>query len=362
MYNDAALSVIENPDTYGPGCSFNYRKIVFNTVEQQPLQYGLPSFIAGDLNKTESPFDFSSTSNCLSFNVSFLMNKITGADSVRWDFGDGIQSTSFNPVHQYSAAGTYVVSLKVFKPNCAAPFELITHNVTIGAAAGNNFLPADTSVCNFKNFQVSSSLAGQSYLWNTGEISRTIDVTAPGTYWLDVFNNGCSGRDSFTVKQLLPVTVSLGGDTTVCSDKPVLLDAGTAANYLWNNGSSARTLLITKPGLYSVTVKSIDGCSAVDSINIVSGECSLYIPSAFSPNGDGINDGFSISGGIFTPSFTMKIFNRYGEIVYQTNDQSSKWDGTYKGVPVPMGMYLWFISYKKNDNDIPLKGTVLLLR
>lgn len=362
MWKDSSLSVIEDPDVYGSGCNFQYHKILISRTEIEPLQYGLPTFIAGDMDERYTPFDFSTVSNCTTFDVSFTMNKTIGVDSVRWDFGDGYQSTSFAPAHSYAAGSNYQVTLTIYKIDCSGTFEIITHPVSLAGPSGNNFLPADTSLCQLKDFVISTGVAAQSYLWSTGVTGTSITISNPGEYWLDVIKNGCVLRDSFRIDLNEPISVNIGRDTNVCVNKPIILDAAVNGTYLWNTGALSNTIEITKPGLYWIKVTNTDGCTAADSIMVNWGDCEIFIPSAFSPNGDGINDGFSMSNGINTEPFMMNIYNRYGQVVFASKDPLTKWNGKFKGKNLPMGLYPWVIVYRKNGFTKTEKGTVLLIR
>ncbi|MEJ7627523.1 MAG: gliding motility-associated C-terminal domain-containing protein [Ferruginibacter sp.] len=361
MWNDSAISVIDNPDVYGAGCNFKYHKIKMSAGEKQPLQYGLPTFIAGDMYIAHTPFDFSTVSNCTSFNVAYNLNKTSGVDSVKWDFGDGTQSTILSPTHTYAAGGNYVVTLTIYKNDCTGS-EIISHPLFFGGTSSNIFLPGDTSFCSLKNYILSANVSAQSYLWNTGATSNSIDISTPGIYWLDVVRNGCVGRDSITISLLQPVSLNLGNDTTVCVNKPITLDAGVAGTYIWNTGAVTKTINITRPGFYKLKVTNTAGCTASDSLAVTWGDCEIFIPSAFTPNGDGINDGFSMSNGINTQYFTMNIYNRYGQVVFSSDDPLNKWDGRFKGKELPQGLYPWVVVYKKNGSTQTEKGTVMLIR
>jgi len=89
----------------------------------------------------------------------------------------------------------------------------------------------------------------------------------------------------------------------------------------------------------------------------------MYIPSAFSPNGDGLNETFGLVNGISTSIFTFYIFNRYGQLVFTTKDPFKKWDGKFKNKPCVSGMYIWMMTYKNKEGFIQTdKGSVMLIR
>ena len=130
----------------------------------------------------------------------------------------------------------------------------------------------------------------------------------------------------------------------------------------------------TTPGNYTVsaivnfgcqtdtftTEISIIDCSTPDSIDY---NCSLEVPNAFSPNGDGINDRFGPVVNCFADAFQMDIYNRWGEMVYSTNELASPWDGTHAGQPAPIGVYVYIIQSNDASGLTQLEsGNVTLLR
>jgi gliding motility-associated-like protein len=92
--------------------------------------------------------------------------------------------------------------------------------------------------------------------------------------------------------------------------------------------------------------------------------CTVFVPNAFTPNGDGLNDFFKIMNGVKTARFTLKIFNRWGQPVYETKNWKQGWDGYYKGQLQATGTFVWMIQYTdvKSGKLIERKGTVTLIR
>ena len=115
---------------------------------------------------------------------------------------------------------------------------------------------------------------------------------------------------------------------------------------------------------FIVSVKDIAGCTGYDTVMVkVFASTTFYIPNAFSPNGDGINEKFRpIAAGIASLD-GFRIMNRYGEIVFETNRLNAGWDGTFKGKPQAIGNYVWMIKGKdSNGKVIEMKGNVVLVR
>jgi gliding motility-associated-like protein len=116
-----------------------------------------------------------------------------------------------------------------------------------------------------------------------------------------------------------------------------------------------------RPGDYEVTQAVTSDFGCIDSITLlvaVETDFYLYIPTAFSPNNDGVNDCFSIKGVGFE-GFDFQIFNRWGNVVYSSTDENDCWDGTYNGKPVPMGAYSWRLMVDLPFDEISIKEGIL---
>jgi large repetitive protein len=114
---------------------------------------------------------------------------------------------------------------------------------------------------------------------------------------------------------------------------------------------------------YSLSATNTCG-TTTDEVVITPGVCQLYIPNSFTPNGDGRNDLFRASYGDNVTEFQMQIYHRYGQLLFETKDKRQGWDGSFKGIKQPQGIYTWGIRYKTTlDDNWQLKsGTTMLLR
>lgn len=360
MWNDTSISVIETPNTYGTGCNFVYNKIYLGSS----VQYGLPTFVQSYFDTVSNPYDFTRLpGNCLDRNVTFKINRVNGIDSVKWDFGDTQQSQALQPTHSYAASGFYDVRLIVYKIDCSGVNDTINRKIWIANSGG--FFGADTSSCNVFSLSLGiEEIDGANYLWNTGHTGNRITTSGFGTYWLEVQQNGCKLRDSVLVIEKPKPTVSLGPDTSICRFKPIDLIAGNTIydTYLWNTGESTRSITVDKAGTYSVEV-SLNSCVASDTVIVFPGDCAIFIPSAFTPNNDGLNETFGVLGDITVKSCSFQVFNKWGQMVFSTTDISQKWDGTYKGKKAVIGAYPWTLQYVTgNGTRKYLQGIVMLIR
>ena len=208
-----------------------------------------------------------------------------------------------------------------------------------------------------------------SYLWNDGDPNPVKQITQAGKYKLAVMDRFCQRvfMDSVKVNITgLPV-INLGRDTTLCKGETLILRAegGGITGVRWDNGSAGPSLTVTNGGTYKVTVFNDCG-SATDDITVDFVQCEPKptVPNAFSPNGDGRNDVFRpvVRGQMF--DYELRIFNRWGELIFMTSDDHRGWDGKYKGVPVDIGTYVWWLNYKKvaGGTSNVLKGEVTVVR
>jgi gliding motility-associated-like protein len=121
---------------------------------------------------------------------------------------------------------------------------------------------------------------------------------------------------------------------------------------------------LTTDTRFVVRVSDLIGCFDYDTVFVkVYDAIRYYVPNAFSPNGDGRNDIFKpIPIGIVSTEY-FRVYNRFGELVYQTNQNGAGWDGTFKGKPQPVGNYVWTVKGKgANSTNIELSGNVMLVR
>jgi gliding motility-associated-like protein len=225
--------------------------------------------------------------------------------------------------------------------------------------------------------------AGLHYKWNTGDTLPTI-ASSPATdsvYWVKIYDNtGCNAKDSGSVKVNPKPTLSVGPDTLICDGLSYdIPGVAVASTILWAPSSGLNNPNIINPvfsghDTISYVVTATDtpsGCNASTHLKIAVQNCSSYIhvPDAFSPNGNGTNsDHFTLFANRIA-SYELKIYNRWGELVYQTtdlselNDMSKGWDGTYKGKEQNVGTFVYYLSATDDYNkQISRKGNITLLR
>jgi gliding motility-associated-like protein len=261
----------------------------------------------------------------------------------------------------------------IFGPNCEvrAPETQITY-----FHYADNFSLTETSQLKFRNISADSGNCSngillhappavnvKAYQWYKDSIAIAgasdsvyrvaASSNASGNYQVRiVFSNSCILSDPFNVDLSLFGNVPLGDNATLCYGQTTALKPNIKnIQYLWQDGSTRDSFLVQKPGTYTVQLTNQYGCSVTKSITINFEQCSacnLFVPSAFTPNSDGTNDVFRVKtlcGQI--DNFHLKIYNRWGQSIFNTSDIAKGWDGTYKDELQPTGTYVYFISYKK---------------
>lgn len=305
---------------------------------------------------------------CLGGCIAFTDNS-TNANNWEWFFESGtpaIYSGKTPPNVCYSTSGTYSV-------------RLITSNLygsdTLDTAIMVNPLPNvttfnDTQWCAFDTFKLMAANA-LTYQWkgftaddillqdNKFIPANTNTYTVVGTD-----NNGCKDSASFKIIVLQP-PAPVGYNKNRCLDEAIVLKAENPGySYLWSTGNTDDSISVENKGVYEVTISN--ACfQETYTFNIGEEDCTshYFVPNAFRPNGDGLNDVFFITGN-HVKVLELTIFSRWGEKLFEgSNDNNYTWDGTYKGEIVEGGTYIYIgIVQLRSGRELLIKGTVTVVR
>jgi len=273
--------------------------------------------------------------------------------SYNWSTGENTQPITVN------SAGTYWVV--VDNGGC---IEIDTINISVIP------LPIainDTSICAGDSIILDAGNPGATYLWSTGDTTRTITVDTPGTYWVEINDSGCIRIDTVVISLGTTLSVNLGADKSICAGDSIILDAGNpGASYGWSTGKSTQKITVNTVDTYWVKVDD-GGCIGNDTININIKDCdttenTFFIPNSFSPNDVGDNDILFVrSSGI--KNIKLFIYNRWGEKVFETYDINKGWDGTFKRKKLNTDVFAWYAEVEFVDGDrIYRKGNVTLIK
>lgn len=242
-------------------------------------------------------------SGCAPSNVMFS-NTSTQTENFLWDFGDGTTSTESEPSHVYETPGTYYVTLVAIDSDACIPNDTayLTINVFDLPEADFSFTPDSVSVFGFANF-IDQSSGALSWFWTFGDGTNSSLQNPTHAY-------------------------PAAGNYTVCQ-----------------------------------TVTNADGCTDSICKQIEVFEISILdVPNAFSPNADGVNDIFlPVNYGL--SDFEFRIYNRWGQLVFQSSDSSIGWDGYFNGIEQEVGTYAYVVSGKGKDNaQYYRQGNLTLVR
>ena len=211
-------------------------------------------------------------------------------------------------------------------------------------------------------------------MYNKISICPGTNYTLPGGSTTDTagiyttLSKTSKGCDSviFTNVSLLPAaSVSLGDDTCLTSNNRIdyNLSSSGQVQYLWQDGNTSSKYTASQPGVY--WVRATNACNtAVDSVTIYK-DCDfpVYIPTAFTPNNDGLNDVFRIGNLNAQQLVGLRIYNRWGQLLFFTSNESDGWNGSFNGSPQPTAVYVYVVRYKNRGGLVrELKGTIALIR
>lgn len=216
------------------------------------------------------------------------------------------------------------------------------------------------------NYAVGQQANDETYTWSNGDTKETTTFSTAGNHWVIISNQCATVKDTVNFRISDYPIVDLGLDTILCGKFSLELDAGNPGmSYDWlPDGETSQKIAATKQQVYSVTVTNSDGCASGDDFEVGSGCVSYtHVPTGFSPNGDGLND-------VFKPTlvnyqdFTMSIYNRWGEVLFTTQDANVGWNGTYNGEGVQNGIYLYSIRFITTEDGAYkiMKGLVHVVR
>ncbi|MBL7727886.1 MAG: gliding motility-associated C-terminal domain-containing protein, partial [Dinghuibacter sp.] len=310
----------------------------------------------------------------------------------QWNFGDATTATIQNPTKTYSAAGTYNVSLRAIGDDGCIGDTI--KPVVVNPRPVVNVVPDTLTVCINGNatWSVQNPVNGATYNWftqptggvpvGTGTSFTATNVTATVVYYVEGVVNGCVSvtrkRVTAGVLPLLTppvVTVDSLGVNAVKFRWNAVPNA-TGYQVSTNNGASWQTPSSGPTGtthtvtglapLQTVTlvVKALGGCRDTVSAPVTARTLTdqIYIPNAFSPNGDGLNDVLKVYGYIIA-DMRFVVFNQWGEKIFESRNQATGWDGTYKGKAQPSGVYIYICDITLRDGSkLQKKGSINLVR
>ncbi|HRZ41150.1 MAG TPA: gliding motility-associated C-terminal domain-containing protein [Bacteroidales bacterium] len=272
----------------------------------------------------------------------------------QWNTGQTTQSITISPPGQYSltvtsACGSGSDSITIL----ALPVPVVTLGPDLELCAGDSALLIPDPM-------------PDSLFWNDGSPDSIRVITSSGYFAVTAVNEfNCMSTDDIQITFIDPPHIGWElNDTTICIGHPMELNAGSGfSSYLWQDGSTGAVFLVTDSGWYHVSVSNLCGTDT-DSMYVATEDCSLklFVPNAFTPDGDGANDHFKAYGQ-YVDDYTLCVFTRWGQQVFCTQSLDEGWDGNFYDRPAPEGTYTWKIVYRDATGETHhLAGTVILYR
>ncbi len=313
--------------------------------------------------------------------------------SYNWNFGDGGTSPQQNPIHQYNAPGNYSVTLSIqTQTGCS---DMITLPNAIKVVQSPSIaITGDTDACinssllhsGIFNFPDTSLVTWQ---WNfpngnssTQQNPPAQTYTVAGNFVVSTIATNSSGCKDTALQNIIiyPLpTVAMPGTMTIQNGFPVTIPAIYSANtinWVWSPSQGLSCTDCPQPSAgpkfntdYTVTFTDQNGCVNTGLIHVIviCKNANLFMPNTFSPNGDGSNDVFYPRGKGLDRVKSLRIFDRWGEVVFEqnnfpVNDPLYGWNGTYKGKKPQAGVYVYQVEvYCDNGDIIKLDGNVALI-
>ncbi|KJS07408.1 MAG: hypothetical protein VR77_00960 [Flavobacteriales bacterium BRH_c54] len=320
---------------------------------------------------------FDSTS--ITVNVNPLPNvNITGNDSI---------CLGTNATLTATGAASYVWSNSATSPSITVSPTVTTTYTVVGTSSFGcidsaqhtvNLIPQPVAtitgtdiICDGETTQLTAT-GGGSYLWSTTDTTSTISVMPNDTttYTVIVTTNGCVDSTSYTVQVKPLPTINAYAGTTIMMGQSTPIYAQGTPPFLWTPTDSLSCTTCANPTAspretttYCVQTQK-DGCFNSACVTVYVDETcgEVYVPNAFSPNGDGNNDCLKVYSNCLS-EVLFRVYSRWGALIYETEDVNGCWDGFYNGTYLNSGVYAYTVQAKLiNGEEIELKGDVTIFK
>lgn len=322
--------------------------------------------------------DFSYTHNCALAEMKLSDKSKTTLNSISkyyWDFGNGTSSQKKQTNIIYNTPGSYDITLKI-ETQLGCKDSTIKTVIVNGGVEPIIFQSQDT-ICKRKSIFFNSSTSKgnfQTYFWEFGDgqtsSKQKTCITYPqeGTYniTLSLEDSICGIFDTSTTVTIVSIPeIELGDSIKLCSNQEFVLKLNYTSAFdsiIWSTGDRDTFEVKVKSDFENVSVQVFyKGCEEKGSVPVKE-DCPVYLPKAFSPNGDGVNDYFNILP-FNIESFELSIYNKWGKLVFYTNNLKDNWDGTFEGRELPVDNYIYYSKGIQLDGKaFETQGSILLIK
>jgi len=230
----------------------------------------------------------------------------------------------------------------------------------------------DTTLCAGQNIQIplAGFPSGLEVFMNGTNQSDMMQLEQAGSYFIRFEQDKCVGYDTIHLDYFPPIPSNMTDSIDFCSIQNRLLEVplDTPYSYFWEGTMlTYDEVYIDTAGEYELLITDSSGCELAKSIHIYDCACKLYFPNAITINEDNKNEQFIGSGCSTVSSYRLLIYNRWGELLFESTNPMEAWDGTYKGRVCAEGVYLYLVSYNNQaqtgaPSRFHEKGTLTILR
>ncbi len=286
----------------------------------------------------------------------------SGAQNYTWSPSTGLSNTNSSAVVATPSANVHYTVVGYNQTGTVVCPQQMSYSVIVVPISVPVVSPS-VAICEGEKTTITAS-GGNTVIWtptvglNSGTGGGVVASPPVSTmYTVNVSTDGfCGAKSTIFVKVNPNPKVTAGRDTIINLDQPMFLSAVGTGTMTWTDGEAIMCSVCPNTQVYPqrnscYTIETINdfGCKAKDEMCIeVTKEFGIYVPNAFTPNGDGINDEFLMSGYNIT-EVTMEIFDRWGEKLFTSKELTNGWKGTYKGQPCEQAVYVYKITYKGLD-------------
>lgn len=365
-YNTPGPKIIRHVTTNARGCISDTLTQTINVSAKPTANFGFSNPLCTGL-----PVQFSDST------------LVAGGNATQWNwiYNGAAWSTQQNPARSF-AAGPQTVQL-VATSNDGCVSDTVAKSFVILPTPNVSFNFSDACKNDVISFTaVDNSATVTTWKWDFGDggISNTRDTqhmyTAGGTYLVKLYASASNGCYSGSLEKNIIIYATdafAGNDTITASGRPLQLQASGGISYEWTPATGLNDPFIANPvatltgtQMYTYVVRAYTplGCQSFDTIKIqVYQAPEIYLPNAFTPNGNGINDLYrGMPVGIKEFRY-LKIFNRFGQQIFYSTDVNKGWDGTFKGKAQSSGVYVVIASgVDYRGLVVERQGTVMLIR
>ncbi|MCP9751780.1 gliding motility-associated C-terminal domain-containing protein [Ferruginibacter sp. HRS2-29] len=310
--------------------------------------------------------------------LSFVNNSTGRNLQYLWQFGD---NTTFAgqtpPAHNYAVSNDYMIRL--IATNDHGCKDTATKQLYVTALPTASFGVLNPKYCAGDMVTLTGTVTGHisNYVWdngdgktfsNTNQVNFSYASEKNYTVKLTVSDRFCDAVVATASTQVYAVpAISLGEDKTLCPGMSTQIGVSSRSGYtyLWSTGATTSiipTKLVSEN--YTLTADN-HGCKGSDALFVnVLDNCLIKVAGAFTPNGDGRNDQLKAINADLATNFLLKVYNRFGQLVFSTTNPLEGWDGRQKGQGAESGTYVWQLSYVDPISKKPVyqKGTTVLIR